>query len=658
MCGICGTYGPASSHQPDPRLIEAMIAAIRHRGPDGFGIYWDRQVGLGHARLSIIDLAGGQQPIANEDMTAWIVFNGEIFNYLELREELLARGHRFSTRSDTEVILHLFEEKGPACVEDLNGQFAFAIWDSRAETLFLARDRVGIRPLFYTRAGDTLVFSSEIKSLFCHPQVTPRLDPVALDQIFTFWTTLTPRTAFENVYEIPPAHYLIARRGDITISRYWDYPFPPADTCFTGTEEGYALQLRELLIDATRLQLRADVPVGAYLSGGLDSSIVTALIRHFSDAPLKTFSVRFADETYDESPFQEEMVRHLRTDHREVVVDYQAIAEAFPKVIWHTEKPIVRTAPTPLMLLSQMVRENGIKVVLTGEGSDEILAGYDLFKEAKIRRFWARFPDSRLRPLLLQRLYPYLAHSPARAKFYLEAFFGEGLSEASASYFSHIPRWNTTSKIKLFYSEAMKEATSTCNHLAELEASLPEDFSRWHPLSQAQYLESTILLPTYLLSSQGDRMAMANAVEGRFPYLDHRVVELACQIPPHLKLKVLKEKYILRKSMEDLLPPPILHRHKQPYLAPDSQSFFGGKIPDYVEDLLSPEQIRDSGYFQPGAVSRLVEKCRKGQAIGFKDNMALVGILSTQLLDSQFLGDIRSRLPQHLENVRVFEGKW
>ena len=423
MCGIVGIVNIQGDQPIQEETLRRMLAMIRHRGPDQFGIYLDDQAGLGNARLSIIDLHGGQQPIANEDETLWIVFNGEIFNYVELRSDLEARGHRFTTSTDTEVILHLYEDHGPACLSLLNGQFAIALWDAREQTLFLARDRVGILPLFYTIVDGALIFGSEIKAMLADPRTPRVIDPVALEQIFTFWSTLSPRTIFRNIVDLPPGHYLIARRGQIDIRPYWrlEFGLPVRER----SEDEYIEELRDLLIDATRIRLRADVPVGAYLSGGLDSSTVAAIVRSAAGVHLDTFSIAFSDPEFDESSFQRQMAQFLGTDHQVAFVTHADIGRVFPEVIWHTETPILRTSPAPLFLLSQLVRDRNYRVVLTGEGTDEFLAGYDIFKEAKVRRFWARQPTSRLRPLLFRRLYPWIAGFASSNTAYLSAFLAK-----------------------------------------------------------------------------------------------------------------------------------------------------------------------------------------------------------------------------------------
>lgn len=659
MCGIAGTLSSAQGRRPSTALLQRMARLLHHRGPDGFGFFTDDSVGLAHSRLSIIDLEGGRQPIHNEDRSLSIVFNGEIFNYIELRKDLERRGHRFSTKTDTETILHLFEDLGPECLKELNGQFAFAIWDAKRKSLFLARDRVGIRPLFYTRAGRDFLFASEVKALFADPRVPRRIDPAALDQIFTFWVTIPPRTAFKGVHEIPAGHFMeIGADGRERIVRYWDPDFTPDPG--SREPEDYAEELRALLLDATRLQLRADVPVGAYLSGGLDSSVIATLISRFTDTPLRTFSVTFQDEAYDESEFQRRVIADLGAEHSSICCTYSDIGAIFPRVVWHAEKPILRTAPAPLLLLSRLVHESGFKVVLTGEGADEIFAGYDIFKEAKIRRFLARFPASRMRPLILKRLYPYLENSPSRSLPYAEAFFQADASEYPESCFAHFPRWNTTARTKFFFSDELKAELKESDGSHELRGLLDAGLSRFDPLSQAQYLEIKTLLSGYILSSQGDRMAMANSVEGRYPFLDHRLMEFCFKLPPRLRLRALAEKYLLKRTVGPLLPPEIAARTKQPYRAPDAGSFFKGERLEYVEEALSEGALRLAGYFNPQAVSLLVKKCRRSPVLGFKDNMAIVGVLSTMLLHQQFvenspahsgtaLGALPEEIPGHAQ---------
>jgi asparagine synthase (glutamine-hydrolysing) len=638
VCGIAGIHSLRSTIvEAEP--IRRMLAPIQHRGPDAEGLFLDSNTGLGHVRLSILDLAGGQQPMSNEDGTLWITFNGEIFNYIELRQRLLARGHHFATQCDTEVILHLYEEHGEDCVHHLNGQWAFAIWDRRESKLFLSRDRLGIRPLYYTVAADRFVFASEVKSLFTLPEVPRRLDLVGLDQLFTFWCPVPPRTIFEGISELPPAHSLTVSRGKLHLRRYWQLDYGTwleslsVDQC--------AEKLLELLLDSTQLRLRSDVPVGAYLSGGLDSAVTTALARQCTSADLKTFSITFDRPEFDESQHQRRVVDHLGTEHQSVHCRTTDIGRVFPEVIWHTERPILRTAPAPLFLLSQLVRQQSYKVVLTGEGSDEILGGYDIFKEAKIRRFWASQPDAEMRAALIGKLYPYLPQMQAQSPAYRKAFFHVRPEDLVNPLFSHLPRWELTSRLKLFFSDALKAELSDRNVYDDIQPLLPEAYSAWKPFCQAQHLETSLLLPGYILSSQGDRMAMAHSVEGRFPFLDYRLAEFAAQLPPRWKMHGINEKFLLKRATRHLLPASVVERSKQPYRAPDAECFFASGARrdalDYVDALLSPERVRADGVFQPEAVAQLVEKFRSGRAIGVKDNMALVGILSTQILVDRFI---------------------
>lgn len=634
MCGIAGILRFDGAPAPLPAVC-AMVRILRHRGPDGEGIFADGSLALGHARLSIIDLSSGHQPMQNADNSLCITFNGEIFNYLELREDLIRRGYRFLTRSDTEVILNLYEEYGEDCVQYLNGQWAFAIWDSKRRQLFLSRDRIGIQPLFYALTADSFLFASEIKAIIRSGEVDADIDLAAVDEIFTFWVTLPPRTICKRIQELPPGHSVVVKSGQATVRRYWQLDFSEnADGCFRSEDE-CAQHLLELLEDATRIRLRADVPVGAYLSGGLDSTLITALIRKVSDVPLKTFSVAFADAEFNESTYQREASHFFHTDHREVRCSLADIARAFPRIVWHTEQPILRTAPAPLYMLSGLVREESYKVVLTGEGADEMFGGYDIFKEAKIRRFWGKQPDSRYRPALLARLYPYLPYLHSQPGHYLKEFFRVTSSGMAHLFFSHLPRWELTTKAKVFFSDDVKSALTSHDSYAELKAMLPDRYARWDTFSQAQYLEAAYLLPGYLLSSQGDRMLTAHSIEGRFPFLDHRVVEFASALPARWKMKVLNEKYLLKHCARHLIPECIASRPKQPYRAPDGKSFFELNSPGFLGDALSPESLRRTGLFQAQLVAKLVDKFTNGRAIGARDNMAFVGILSTQLVAQQ-----------------------
>ncbi|MCD6395621.1 MAG: asparagine synthase (glutamine-hydrolyzing) [Planctomycetes bacterium] len=523
MCGIAGICNLSGPGRISLNSIKHMVSVQKHRGPDETGIYIDDHIALGQARLSIIDLSSGAQPIHNEDKTLWIIYNGEVFNYPELRDSLIKNGHRFYTTSDTEVILHLFEDKGPACLNELNGQFAFAVWNAVTKELFLARDRIGIRPLHYTVQNNRFIFASEIKSIFTLPDIERRLDPIAMDQIFTFWTTLKGRTAFKDINELPPGCFAKISNGKVSIKKYWDIPFYSPDEQTDSGIDDIVQDISDLLHDAIRIRLRADVPVGCYLSGGLDSSGLTAKVVGDFNSDVKSFGIRFEEDAFDEGDYQNLMASHLNVDHKEITATNRRIGEAFPDVIRHCEKPILRTAPTPLFLLSKLVNESGLKVVLTGEGADEFFGGYNIFRETKVRRFWARQPDSQSRPKLLEQLYPYIFTNP-RLKQSLQAFFARGLENTDNPFFSHMIRWANTSKIKNFFSEDLKEQIGSYSGRDELREMLPASFGKWDYFSRAQYLEASLFLSNYLLSSQGDRMAMAHSLEIRLPYLDPRIM--------------------------------------------------------------------------------------------------------------------------------------
>ena len=654
MCGIAGIINFDSSEDMKG-ILTRMLGIIRHRGPDSFGIYTDRFAGLASTRLSIIDLNTGDQPIHNEDESIWVVLNGEIFNYPELRRDLEAKGHRFYTQSDTEVLVHLYEDQGPELFGALNGQFAFALWDHHRETLLLGRDRVGIRPLFYYQDNGRLVFGSEVKTLFVDEKIPRQLDLRTISDIFTCWAPMGPYSAFKDVYQIPPGHYALFSRKGMDVHRYWELSFEDSDPWERSLAD-WTEELSELLYDSARIRLRADVPVGAYLSGGLDSTYITSLVKRNFNNLLRTFSVSFTDGRFDEAPYQAKAVEALQTDHQSIRCTEKDIGELFEHVIWHAEVPLLRTAPAPLFQLSRLVRDNNFKVVLTGEGADEIFAGYNIFKEDRVRRFWARNPDSGMRPRLLERLYPYIfSQENGKARAFLERFFKKRLNEVDSPAYSHILRWENTSHLKNFFSEDLRERIGSLDEFLERFISmLPPDFMSWNPISRAQYTEISIFLPNYLLSSQGDRMSMANSVEGRFPYLDHRVIEFACRVPPLYRMNGLKEKFILKQAAQNLIPPELIERPKQPYRAPISQCFLGDRPPDYVEDLLSESAIRRNGYFEVKRVSNFLAKCRQheGRILSERENMALVGILSTQLLDHLFLKEFPS--VQEPDHIRFF----
>jgi asparagine synthase (glutamine-hydrolysing) len=640
MCGIAGFTLPFGIPAEERRVrfgsrLCRMAASLRHRGPDAQrGLLLDG-VALGHARLAIVDLVGGAQPMRDPVTGVTIAFNGEIFNYLELRKRLAS--HRaFRTRSDTEVILASYLERGIDCVLDFIGQFAFAIYDPRTHALWLARDRVGILPLHYARIAEGLAFASETKALFAGGWRTPALDPSGLKQTLQLWSPVVPRTVFEGVSQLAPGSVARWSDGRLETWRYWDPDFgvePRAEVDAARAEE----ELGALLVDAVRLRLRADVPVAAYLSGGLDSSLLCGIAQSQLAGTLNTFSVGFADPGFDERAFQDEVARRLDTRHRSVLVSLRDIGELLPAVVRHAEQILLRSAPAPLFRLSRLVRACDTKVVLTGEGSDEIFLGYDLYRETRVRQFWARQPGSRFRPALLRRLYPYLPMSQQGQEL-LEQFFGIGLGDPQNPGFSHLPRWAASGRIARFFSRAFAETAAGEDPVASVLASLPARVRGWKPLARAQYLEMQTLLAGYLLGAQGDRMLMGNSVEGRFPFLDHRLIEFAAALPERLKLRGLSEKWILKRFARRCVPASVLQRQKYPYRAPAVGALTGVDAPAWSRELLSREATRRVGVFDEEKVARLVAKLSTRPAAATEaDSQALIAIATTQLLADQLL---------------------
>jgi asparagine synthase (glutamine-hydrolysing) len=636
MCGVVGFYSCKEKNKA-VGILRRMLSRIKHRGPDQSGIYLSKEVGLGSVRLSIIDLQTGGMPLSNEDESLWIVFNGEIFNYIELKNELLTKNHVFRTTSDTEVILHLYEEYGVECLNMLNGQFAFAIWDSKSKELFLARDRVGIRPLFYSATKDSFVFASEIKAIFEYPGLNPQISPKSLSQVFTFWTTITPNTIFSDVFEVSPGHYITVNSSGFHIKKYWALPvYTPEEYQNVSLNDSIA-GFVDLFSDAVRIRMRSDVQVGAYLSGGIDSCITTSFIKNIIPENLKTFSISFSDEEFDESNYQKLAVDYFKTTHSRITCSSKDIADKFREVVWHSEMPLLRTAPVPMYLLSDLVRSQNIKVVITGEGADELLGGYNIFKEAIIRQFWAKDPASKYRPLLLTKLYPYMPQMKIANNIALKLFFGYKLEETDSSVYSHLLRWNNTSRIINYFSEDFKNAIINYDPVLELTEKLGEKFKGVDLLSRAQWLEMSLFMSGYLLSSQGDRMTMANSVEGRYPFLDYRLIEFCMKLPPEYKLHGLNEKFLLKKMMSGKLPKQILERPKQAYRAPVLKCFMSEDSPDYVNQMLCESQLLSAGIFNPNKVNQLVTKLKSNSYVSEIDNMALTGILSTQILYALFV---------------------
>jgi asparagine synthase (glutamine-hydrolysing) len=488
--------------------------------------------------------------------------------------------------------------------------------------------------------------------LFTLKQIEKKISTESLAQIFTFWTTLTPHTPFENIFELSPGHFMTVKNGEVKIQQYWSLEFPSAPNTHHNNLNRSVEEFTELIKDATSIRLRADVPVAAYLSGGLDSSVTTSLINEINPGNLKTFSIGFKDKEFDETAYQQEAANYFNTKHTAFECTASEIADAFATTIWHTEFPLLRTSPTPMYLLSKKVRENNIKVVITGEGADEVLAGYNIYKEAKIRRFWANQPNSSFRPKLLSKLYPYIPMIKGSNNLALKMFFGYKLAETADPLYSHLLRWHNTSRIKTYFSDDITESLNSYNPVDKVYGQLPENFETWSGLAKSQYLESVIFMSGYLLSSQGDRVAMANSVEGRYPFLDYRVIEFCAGLPDSFKLNCLNEKFVLKKMSQGRIPESITKRPKQAYRAPIASSFFYSGAPEYIADILSEYNLKAFGLFNPEKVNSLITKIKTNQNISEMDQMAIAGILSTQLLQKMF---IEESMPTDIESLQNFK---
>ncbi|MGE5469624.1 MAG: asparagine synthase (glutamine-hydrolyzing) [Bacteroidota bacterium] len=612
---------------PSLEELRRMVAMLGHRGPDGYGLYRDDAVGLAHARLSIIDLAGGFQPLHNGDRSLWLSFNGEIFNYLELRRELAAAGHRFYTEGDSEVILHCYERYGARAWAMLNGQFAFALWDARRGRLWLVRDRLGILPLHYAVVDNHLIFASEAKALFAGGRIEARLDPQALGEIFTCWSAAAPRTLFAGVHSVLPGCALSVDRS-LVVSElpYWQPSV--GEVPDIGRAEA-AHRLSAVLSQAVSLRLRADVPVGCYISGGLDSSVIGSMGRDLASDTLETFGIRFADPRFDETAEQQQVVRHLGTRHHDFVCDDDDIRDALEDVVWHCETPLLRTSPVPLFLLARQVRQAGIKTVLTGEGADELLAGYSIFKEDAIRRFWARQPESQRRPLLLDRIHHYVGSEEARSPLWRN-FFGQGLTRTDHPFYSHLIRWSNTAWTLRLLAPEVAACFSLEAMMADAEQAMPPGWREMDDLTRAQWIEIRSFMSPYLLSCQGDRVAMASGIEARYPFLDPDVVDFCLALPRRHKLMGLRDKLALRQLAAGRLPAAVSARRKQPFRAPIAPALFGPAAAGRFDDLLDEHALDGLGWINAPAVGRLLRRVRgqEGRVGGEREEMGLVGVLT------------------------------
>lgn len=625
MCGIAGFFSDKCNEVTLKRMGDALL----HRGPDESGYYNGDQVGLVSKRLSIVDIAEGRQPAYNEDRSVVVVFNGEIFNYLQLRRELEAKGHTISNKSDTAVLPHMYEQYGTGMFEKLSGQFAIAIYDVSSRKLILARDRMGIIPLYYYYNGE-FFFGSEIKAILATGRVSRALSYEAIFDVFTFWSPQQDRTVFKDVFSILPGGYLEFQNNKVTTKTYFQLKYKQVDQ---QIEFGRTLQETEtLLVEAVKKRLIGDVKICTYLSGGLDSSLITSILASRFDSAVEAFSIGFEDPRYDESKYQQIVCGHLGLKHHTVYFRNSEIPELIKKIMWHTEAPLLRAGPVPLYKLSELVNMSNIKVVLSGEGADELFGGYDIFREVKIRNYLKKYPDSTIRRQLFRTINQFsdsrLQSAPAGSLNYFYSHNSDnGLLE------SHNSRWAQFSFFQRFFSDSLKSAIQEMqypNYLKSLNLESTQELSNWTDLQKSQYIEIETFLSNYLLSSQGDRMSMANSVEVRYPFLDDDLVAYTMSIKDNFKIKALNEKYVLKKIAEKYLPAELLNRKKFPYRSPLD---VGQIMSDsYMKHILSKESIYKAGLFNAQKINGFIENVQKKGLLTERETMLLMGVLSAQVL--------------------------
>lgn len=599
MCGICGIYNAESQEPVSPQLIEEMTRLISHRGPDDQGAHIDGPLGLGFARLSIIDLDGGHQPMCNETGDIWLVFNGEIWNYKTLRNDLLEKGHQFRSNSDSETIIHAYEEYGTDCLARLHGMFGFALWDGPRQRLLLARDRAGKKPLYYTRVNGSFLFASEIKSLLCHPRVKREADVQALADFLSVRYVPGPATLFANIYKVLPGHWLLFENGVQHEECYWDYTFGKTEK---GSIEDYVRGIKQHVHRAVEERMMADVPVGAMLSGGVDSSIISGIMSKLTSQKVKTFSVGFDHPDYSELPYARLVADHFGTDHYEIVVKSSDLTQYWPLLTWHRDEPVSEPSDLGVYLVSKLARQH-VKVVLSGEGGDELFAGYPKYVVDWMARYYHILPTP-VRDRMLQPLLDSLPYSMRKLKT-----AARNLSQPTPQ------RWMSWFGI---FNGSLKEQLLASSTKASIDLDSSRAFRRWlekNPqrdnLSSMLYLDTKIWLPDNLLM-KGDKMTMAASLESRIPLLDYHLIEYAASIPSSAKIKSLKAKYLLKRAFADFLPESILTRKKMGFNVPTGIWFREGQR-GLITRLLLSERMRSRGYFNDAFVTQMVHDHLEGK---------------------------------------------
>ena len=602
MCGICGKLYHSRDRKVDEGLLKSMASVINHRGPDDDGIYLKGNVGLAHRRLSILDLSpAGHQPMSNEDGSIWIVFNGEIYNFLDLRDDLQKRGHTFMSKTDTETIIHLYEEKGVECVHDLRGMFAFAIWDENKKRLFCARDRAGKKPLVYAHTNDALLFASEIKSLLRDPALERNLDYSSIHHYLTYQYVPSPLSIFKSIKKLPPAHLLIYERGELTVKRYWNLSY--RKKLQLSSVEEYGERFRDLFQEAVQIRLRSDVPLGAFLSGGIDSSLVVAVMSGLMNQPVKTFSIGFEEEVYDEVKFARIIAEKYETDHHEFTVKPDAV-NILPQIVWHYNEPFADSSAIPTYYVSKMTRDF-VTVALNGDGGDESFAGYERYLADKLADYYRRVP-SFIREGILRRAVDKFPHSTNRRNFLRRLKrFVKGISE--------IPERRYVRWICFFDNEMKGDLYTPSFQDLNREIDSVDLTVKWYELSDAEkFLDRTLFVDvmSYLpedLLVKVDIASMAHSLEARSPFLDHKVMEFAASLPVDLKLRGMQTKYLLKHTLSDIVPQEILQRKKMGFGVP-LDVWFRNDLKEMAYDVLLDQKSIERGYFRKEYVLRMLDE--------------------------------------------------
>lgn len=602
MCGICGKLYFDSARQVDSSLISSMSSVLQHRGPDDHGMYVAGPVGLGHQRLSIIDTsAAGHQPMSNEDGSVWIVFNGEIYNFAELRRELEKKGHHFASHTDTETILHLYEEEDIRCLQKLRGMFAFAIWDTRKQRLFMARDRVGKKPLVYTVSDGAFIFASELKALLQDPAVPAPVNYEAIHHYLTYQYVPSPCTIFQGMYKLPPAHYLTVERGKVASKRYWHLSY--ADKLQLPHVRDYAEQFMEVFTEAVSIRLRSDVPLGAFLSGGLDSSATVAVMSRLTNRPVKTFSIGFDEPEYNETNYAALVAKTFQTEHTEFIVRPDALS-ILPKLVWHYNEPFADSSAIPTYYVSKLTREH-VTVALNGDGGDESFAGYERYIADKLAGYYEKLPAF-IREKVIRASLSLLPHQEDRRRLLrrLKRFVNGIADKAERRYVRWVCAFDNEMKKDLYtpaFGEKMAPVDSVdlvVNWYAQADA---EDF-----LDKTLYVDVMSYLPDDLLVKV-DIASMANSLEARSPFLDHRLMEFAASLPPKLKLKGLQSKYILKQAFSSVLSREVLGRRKMGFGVPIDR-WLRNELRELTYDILLENRTIQRGLFRKDAVQLLIDE--------------------------------------------------